>query len=132
VHFGARRANTTWTHQIATAAVFNSPLLTYGAQPANILKNPGVEMIKSIPAVWDETIVLPVLQICEIAAFARRSGDTWFLAVLNGLAARTVEIPLSFLGQSEYRAMPLRDNKADAAAVEVERFARSKSCELPE
>jgi len=138
VHFGARRANTTWTHQIATAAVFNSPLLTYGAQPANILKNPGVEMIKSIPAVWEETIVLPVSQIGEIAAFARRSGDTWFLAILNGLAARTVEIPLSFLstrletglGQSEYRAMLLRDNKVDAAAVEVENTTLRRSDSL--
>jgi alpha-glucosidase len=120
VHFGARRANTTWTHQIATAAVFNSPLLTYGAQPANILKNPGVEMIKSIPAVWDETIVLPVSQIGEIAAFARRSGDTWFLAILNGIVTRTVQVPLLFLGQGQYRAMLIRDDKDNDAALQIE------------
>jgi alpha-glucosidase len=120
VHFGERRANTTWTHQIATAAVFTAPLLTYGAHPANILKNPGVEMMKSIPSTWDETIVLPISEIGEIAAFARRSGDTWFLAILNGLIARTVEIPLSFLGEKEYRAMLLRDSSDDAAALEVE------------
>jgi alpha-glucosidase len=120
VHFGTRRADTTWTHQIATAAVFTAPLLTYGAQPANILKNPGVEMIKSIPAVWDETIVLPVSEIGEIAAFARRSGNTWFLAIVNGPEAKTINIPLSFLGKDEYRAMLVRDNKSDAAAVEVE------------
>jgi len=120
VHFGARRANTTWTHQIATAAVFNSPLLTYGAQPANILKNPSVEMIKSIPAVWDETIVLPVSQIGEIAAFARRSGDTWFLAILNGIVTRTVQVPLSFLGQGQYRAMLIRDDKDNDAALQIE------------
>jgi len=120
VHFGERRRNTTWTHQIATAAVFDSPLLTYGAQPANILKNPGVEMMKSIPAVWDETIVLPVSEIGEIAAFARRSGDTWFLAIVNGPAARTVQVPLSFLGQGRYQAMLVRDSKDDAAAVEIE------------
>jgi alpha-glucosidase len=120
VHFGKRRANTTRAHQIATAAVFTSPLLTYGAQPTNILKNPGVEMMKSIPAVWDETIVLPVSEIGELAAFARRSGDTWFLAILNGPAARQIQIPLSFLGQGEYRALLIRDRKDDAAAVQVE------------
>ena len=59
VHFGARRGDTTWAHQIATAAVFDEPLLTYGAHPTNLLANPAVEMIKSIPPVWDETIVLP-------------------------------------------------------------------------
>jgi len=120
VHFGTRRADTTWTHQIATAAVFTAPLLTYGAQPANILKNPGVEMMKSIPAVWDETIVLPVSEIGEIAAFARRNGQTWFLAILNGPAAKTIKIPLSFLGEGEYRVLLVRDNKNDAAALEVE------------
>jgi hypothetical protein len=48
VHFGARRGDTTWAHQIAHAAVFTAPLLTYGPQPASILKNRGVEMMKSI------------------------------------------------------------------------------------
>ena len=55
VHFGARRADTTGAHQVATAAVFAGPLLTYGAHPKTLLENPAVEMIKSIPAVWDET-----------------------------------------------------------------------------
>jgi len=135
VHFGARRANTTWAHQIATAAVFDSPLLTYGAQPANILKNPGVEMMKSIPSVWDETIVLPPSEIGEIAVFARRSGDTWFLTILNGLTAKIVNIPLSFLSEGEYRAMLIRDSKDDPAAVEVEnknlKRSDSLAIELP-
>ena len=120
VHFGARRADTTWAHQIASAAVFTAPLLTYGAHPTSMLSNPGVEMIKSIPAAWDETIVLPVSEIGEIAAFARRSGDRWFLAILNGPAARTAKIPLSFLAPGEYRALIVRDHHTDSAAVQVE------------
>jgi alpha-glucosidase len=120
VHFGERRADTTWAHQIATAAVFTAPLLTYGAQPKNILGNPGVEMMKSIPAVWDETVVLPVCEIGEVAAFARRCGRMWFLAIVNGPAARAVNIPLSFLGQGEHRALLIRDSKDDSAAVQVE------------
>ena len=34
VLFGERRGDTTWAHQIATAVVFTSPLLTYGGAPA--------------------------------------------------------------------------------------------------
>ena len=120
VHFGARRGDTSWAHQIASAAIFTSPLLTYAAHPKNILENPGVEMMKSIPSVWDETIVLPPSEIGEVAAFARRSGDTWFLAIMNGPAARAVNIPLSFLGEGGYREMLIRDNKDDAAAVKIE------------
>src|SRR5262245_29626880 len=87
VHFGARRGDTTWAHQIATAAIFIEPLLTYAAHPKMLLTNPAVEMIKSIPVTWDETIALPGCEIGEVAAFARRRGDVWFLAVLNGAAA---------------------------------------------
>jgi alpha-glucosidase len=121
VHFGARRGDTTWAHQIATAAVFTEPLLTYGAHPTNLLQNPAVEMIKSIPAVWDETIVLPGSAIGEIAAFARRHGKTWFLAILNGPEQRTFKAPLSFLGRGSYAAEIVRDDPGESAAVQIER-----------
>ena len=39
---------------------------------------------------------------------------------LNGPTARTVNIPLSFLGEGEFRAMLIRDSKDDAAALQVE------------
>jgi alpha-glucosidase len=127
VHFGARRGDTTWAHQIATAAIFDEPLLTYGAHPTNLLANPAVEMIKSIPSVWDETIVLPVSEIGELAAFARRCGDTWFLAVLNGPTAKTIKVPLSFLGRGEYRALWVSDQESDPAAVQIENTTARRS-----
>jgi alpha-glucosidase len=130
VHFGARRADTTWAHQLATAAVFTAPLLTYAAHPRTILDSPCASMIKSIPAVWDETVVLPVSEIGEVAAFARRSGDTWFLAVVNGPSARDVRIPLAFLGPDDYDALLLRDRKGDPAAVRVEEAAARRGDSL--
>lgn len=120
MHFGARRGNTTWAHQIATAVVFNEPLLTYAAHPANILSNPAVEMIKSIPAIWDETRVLPVSEIGEVAAFARRSGDRWFLAVVDGTNARSLQIPLAFLGAGRHSSLVVRDRPGEPATVAVE------------
>lgn len=120
VIFGERRRETSWAHQIATAAIFTSPVLVYGAHPKSMLENPGAEMIKSIPSVWDETIALPVCAIGEIAAFARRRGKRWFVAILNGPAARTVPIPLSFLGKGPYQALVVRDVAEEAAAAKVE------------
>ena len=121
VHFGARRGDTTWAHQIATAVVFTEPLLTYGAHPTNLLSNPALEMIKSIPAVWDETIVLPGSAIGECAAFARRNGKTWFVAILNGPQPRTFKAPLTFLGNGTYSAYIVHDDPTDAAAVKTDR-----------
>ena len=49
-----------------------------------LLRNPAVDVIKSIPAVWDETIVLNDSEVGEPAVFARRSGNIWYLAVRCG------------------------------------------------
>jgi alpha-glucosidase len=119
MHFGERRRDTTWTHQIASLAIFASPLLTVAAHPKSILDNPAVDVIKSIPAVWDQTIVLPESAIRELAIFARRTGQTWFLAVMCGDAARTIRVPLSFLAEGQYDTTMVCDDKENDAAVVV-------------
>jgi alpha-glucosidase len=116
MHFGERRRNTTWTHQIASAAILSAPLLTYAAHPDTILKNPAVDMIKAIPAVWDETIVLPPSEIGELAVFARRAGNTWFLVVMNGAQPNKIKIPLTFL-KGAYKASIVQDDPSNSAAV---------------
>jgi alpha-glucosidase len=104
-HFGALLADTTWAHQVANAVILQAPLLVYAAHPANMLANPSAEVLKKIPSVWDETVVLPVSELRQVAAIARRSGDTWFLAVTNGATARNIRIDLSsFLGGGAARA----------------------------
>jgi alpha-glucosidase len=118
--FGERRRETSWAHQIATAALVTSPLLVYGAHPRSMLEHPAADLIKSIPSVWDETRVLPLSEIGEIAAFARRRSDTWFVAIANGATARTVEVPLAVLGRKRRSAMLVRDVAEDPAAVRVE------------
>jgi alpha-glucosidase len=103
-HFRERRRETSWAHQMATAVVFNSPLMFDSVPGQNIPIDPGVEMVKSIPRDWDQTIVLPVSEIGEIAAFARCKNKVWFVAILNGEQVRTVNIPLSFLGAGKYES----------------------------
>ncbi|MCD7962172.1 MAG: glycoside hydrolase family 97 C-terminal domain-containing protein [Rikenellaceae bacterium] len=36
-----------------------------------------------MPAEWDETIVLPVSKIGEIAAFARKKGSEWYIRIIT-------------------------------------------------
>ena len=117
MHFGGRRQDTTWTHQIATLAIFASPLLTVAAHPKSVLDNPAVDVIKSIPAVWDETVVLSDSAIGELAIFARRTGQIWFLAVMCGPQAKTIQVPLSFLSEGQYNALLVCDDKENDAAV---------------
>jgi len=124
--FNEKRKNTTCAHQIASAAILSAPLLTYAPNPDTILANPAVEVIKHIPAVWDETIVLPGSEIGEMAAYARRKGNTWFIAVMNGPAARKISIPLKFLKTGTYAATVVKDDGDNSASVVVEHKSYSE------
>ncbi len=104
-----------------------------------MLANPTVDVLKSIPSYWDETVVLPFSEIRQVAAFARRSGDTWFLAITNGSTARNVHVDLSaFLGRGSqqqggraapYHATLIRDT-VEAAAVKIEHLTLAPSDSL--
>jgi alpha-glucosidase len=120
VIFSERRLETSHAHQIATAAVFTSPLLVYGAHPRRLLDHPASDVIRGIPSVWDETRVLPGSGIGRTAAFARRTGTTWFVAIVNGAEARSVRVRLDFLERGRYQATLVRDRAEDAAAVATE------------
>ncbi|MDP4274377.1 MAG: glycoside hydrolase family 88 protein [Bacteroidota bacterium] len=121
VHFGERRKNTTWAHQVASAAILSAPLLTYAANPDHLLSNPAVEMIKSIPSTWDETRVLPSSGIGELAVYAQRKGNIWFLSVMNGNSPKTLKIPLSFLNaKTPSPAFVLKDDLSNRDTVSIE------------
>jgi alpha-glucosidase len=118
--FSERRGDTSVAHQIASGAVLASPLLTIAANPQSILNSPAVGLIRSIPPVWDETLVLPPSEIGELAIFARRKGDTWFLAAMCGAQPKSIQVPLSFLEDREYRATIAHDKTGDDSSVILE------------
>jgi len=132
--FNERRRDTTVAHQIASIAVFAAPLLTIAANPQTILNNPAADVVKSVPPSWDETIVLPDSVIGELAAYARRKGNDWFLAVMCGPQAKTIHVPLSFLADGQYKSVQVHDSPADDTKVEIEntihRHSNSLTVEL--
>jgi alpha-glucosidase len=129
--FGPRRGDTTAVHQIATAAIFTSPLLVYGAHPQSLLDSPAIEIIKTIPSAWDKTIVLPGSEIGTLAVFARRHGDDWFLAALAGPTRQERLVPLSFLGHGAYQVTLVSDTADDPTSVAVSRRKLTAADSLP-
>jgi alpha-glucosidase len=125
LHFGDRRCETSETHQIASAIVLTAPLLVYAEHPDTILRHPAAAVIKKIPSVWDETIVLPGSVIGELSAFAKRNGNRWFLSVMNGEAARFMKIDLSFLSEGDYSMTLIRDKKPTSAMASLIRKRQS-------
>ena len=119
-----KRASTTWPHQMAMGVVITSPIIHWASGPTTITNTmpPGSlaeSVFKAIPSTWDETRVLDISQIGTLAAFARREGSTWFLAMVSGDGTNPMtinNIDLSFLGSGQYNATFLRDNLSDDAS----------------
>jgi alpha-glucosidase len=97
----------TWAHELAQAILFTSPFLCYGGHPQDYLANAAVDVLKAIPAVWDQTIVLPGSEPGKVVASARKSGNAWFVGALNGATATTMNVSLSFLGTGTWQMIRL-------------------------
>ena len=46
----------------------------------------------------------------KIVAEARRSGKQWFVAVMNGSDAASLDVPLEFLGRGRWKGVQLRED----------------------
>ncbi len=101
----------TWAHELAQAVIFTSPFLCFGGHPQSYLENPARDVLTAISPVWDQTVVLPGSEPGKVVAEARRSGKQWFIAVINGGEATTLDIPLAFLGSGSWQSTLLRDTK---------------------
>lgn len=99
----------TWSHEVAQAIVFTSPFLCFGGHPQSYLENPARDVLSAIPSVWDETRVLDGSEPGKVIAEARRSGNQWFIAVINGADATMLDIPLAFLGPGTWKSVKLGD-----------------------
>lgn len=99
----------TWGHELAQAVIFTSPFLCMGGNPADYIANPARDIVMALPAVWDETRVLPGSEPGKIAGFARRHGKEWFIAIMNGVDASQLDVPLAFLSAGNWKITRLGD-----------------------
>ncbi len=85
-------------HQLAMAVVYYSPLqfMFWYDSPGDYKGEPEIEFFEKVPTVWDETKALDG-KIGEYVSMARRSGDVWYVGVMNGMDARDLKLSFDFL-----------------------------------
>lgn len=113
--------NTTATFQFGTTVIFSSPFSCWPDHPDAYLESPLLPLIRTVPTTWDETRVLDGSVIGRTVAMARRSGETWYVAILN-CQHETAEyqLSLSFLGDGDYRGLWCRDADGPNSAQQIE------------
>ena len=85
------------------------PLLVLCDSPANYRGQPGVEFFRDLPTVWDETVVLNA-EVGKSIVIARRPGERWYLAAMNGEAPASLNVPLNFLGGKKWALYSFADD----------------------
>ena len=105
----------TRARQLAMPVVYLSPLTVFCDSPANYRGAAGIEFYRNLPTVWDETVI-PSDELARHIVVARRSGDQWWLAAMNGCDALKVRVPLGFLGAGSWSLHSFSD-ASDAAAA---------------
>ena len=78
---------------------------------------PGLDFLKIVPTVWDETRALDGV-VGEHVVIARRNGNRWFLGALTDRNARDLPVKLDFLGPGSWRLKLWKDAPDSGAAGE--------------
>lgn len=104
---------TTRGHGLAMYVVYDSPFQMVADGPrvyrtADGSWADGAEFVQQVPTSWDETRVLAG-DIGQYIVSARRKGDTWYIGAMTNEAARTLNVPLDFLGKGRFEARVLQD-----------------------
>ena len=94
----------TRVHQLAMLVVYESALQVVCDSPYNYHSSPaGTDFLKIVPTTWDDTRVING-EVGSFITVARRSGKEWYVGSMAGTNARTLQIPLNFLGPGNYEA----------------------------
>jgi alpha-glucosidase len=90
-------------HELAKFVIYDSPLCCVCDHPSNYKGQPGLEFLRVVPTVWDDTKVING-EVGKYITMARRSGEKWFIGAMTNWTRRTVQIGLDFLGEGKYTA----------------------------
>jgi alpha-glucosidase len=99
-----------WSHELAQAIIYLSPLTHFADSYEYYLDNPSEDLLRDIPVYWDETLVIPCSKIGDVVGYARRKGDEWWLGIINSEVSKNIQIKLDFLNQKSCATI-LSDSK---------------------
>jgi alpha-glucosidase len=110
-------------HQLAQYVVYESPIQMCVDYPEAYRGQAGFDYLRWVPTTWDESMVLDGYP-GRFIAMARRRGETWFLGCMANGEARTVHVPLGFLGEGRWRLDAFADGpRAKEVPEQVRRIA---------
>ncbi len=131
---GGPMGKTTAGSQMAAAVAYHSPLHHWADSAESYLAQPEEVrlFLRTKPVEWDELKVLPGSRIGEIAALARRNGDTWWVCLINGTDERMeYSLNLGFIGAGDWNTLSYADEPGDKTKLRIAKGSAKPGDRLP-
>ena len=116
---------TTDAAELATCVLFQNPLQNFALTPNNLTDAPAVSMdfMRNVPTTWDDTRYIDGYP-GRYAVIARRHGDTWYIAGINGSkepVSLDLSIPMLAKGDSYSIIRDGKDREPVAETVKMKK-----------
>jgi alpha-glucosidase len=115
----------TRSNQLAMYVIYDSPIQFFSGNPSQGMREPEfMELLGSIPTVWDTTIVLDA-KVAEYIITTRKKDGNWYIGAMTDSVSRKFSIRLNFLDGGEYTATVCEDGlNADRYAADYKLSTR--------
>ncbi len=111
--------------ELSKFVIYESPLTVVCDHPDYILNKPGADFLKIVPTVWDDIKFLGGYP-GDYVAIAKRSGEKWFIGIMNNSVGKTVNLKLDFLPDGNYDAEFWSDTKkSEKEPMDINKSVRS-------
>jgi alpha-glucosidase len=107
-------------HQLAMFVVYDNPMPLFSGNPSQAWMEPAfMELLGSIPTVWDETNIIDG-KVGQYIITAREKDSNWFIGGMTDWSARDLDIKFNFLDEgASYTATICKDGiNADRYAAD--------------
>ena len=94
--------------ELALFVCLESPVMNACDNPIHYRGQPGLDFLKIVPTVWDDTRVLDGA-VAEHMVIVRRNGNRWFLGALTNSKGRDIPVKLDFLGAGSWTVTLWKD-----------------------
>lgn len=101
--------------ELALFVCLDSPIINAADHPSHYRGQPGIDFLRIVPTVWDDTRALDAA-VGEHVVIARRNGARWFVGALTDRKSRDLSIKLDFLGRGSW-TLKLWKDAPDSDAV---------------
>lgn len=117
--------------ELAKFVVYESPYMCFCDHPKNVYGQVGEDFVSNVPTTWDDIHFMGGTPDTYVA-LAKKSGDKWYVGVINNSKQRNITLDFSFLPKGKYNLEYWKDGKkANTVATDCEHKSLKVSVDKP-